>query len=115
MSDRRDFERRPVLIRATLRSLEGDVIADPVDVVDVSLGGLRFCTDADVTDGGRYTLKFPTMDKPVGIELISSEDGTYRCRITLETNPQDLIQNDDFSILLLRATGSGVWSQDKKD
>ena len=115
MSDRRDFERRPVLIRATLGTPEGEIIADPVDVVDVSLGGLRFCTDAQVTDGGRYTLKFPTMDKPVGIELISSEDGTYRCRITLDTNPQDLIQNDDFSILLLRASDSGVLRQEEQD
>lgn len=104
--DRRSFERRETEVSAIVAAPKGEVLDASARVLNLSVGGVRLASGAELAEGGRYSLKLEDTETWFEVSVIERVDGSYRCKI--ETDWDDLHdvirQSDDLTLLILHSS-----------
>ncbi|MCR9255713.1 MAG: PilZ domain-containing protein [Alphaproteobacteria bacterium] len=106
--DRRRFERRATQTNVRIESLKGDVLDESADAENISVGGIRLKTGANLVKGAHYLvkLKLAGTDSFFDVEVLAQNGDSYRCRVETEDERFDDIirQHDDLALLALGST-----------
>jgi len=99
--ERRQFQRRRTLTLVRVESLDGHLIDDAAKALNISFGGIRICTEADLETGEHYAvkLKLDGTNAFFEVEVLEKIGTRYRCRVLTEDERFDDIirQHDDLA------------------
>ena len=104
--DRRIFSRRTTDTTVSISTLQGQDLDPEAHIVNLSVGGVRISSSADLRPQQHYRAKLARTETWFEIAVKERIGSEYRCRI--ETPWEDLYevirQSDDLTLLVLEAS-----------
>lgn len=104
--ERRNFSRRGTDATVSIGTKLGQDLDSSASVLNLSVGGIRIASAADLEPGGHYRAKLSNTETWFEVAIVERIGQEYRCRI--ESSWEDLYevirQSDDLTLLVLESS-----------
>lgn len=106
VDDRRNFSRRATDTTVSIATMQGQDLDPRARVANLSVGGIRIASSADLRPGERYRARLSKTKTWFEIAVEERIGGDYRCRIESpwEELYEVIRQSDDLTLLVLESS-----------